>query len=339
MRTRLLVACAAAILCLSSLAPAAQAATGGDPARERPRHAPHTVGADDATVVAGDAYVRAGEVHDADIVAVGGVVRVEGTVTGDVVVIFGTIEVDGSIEGDVVSVMSRCTLGDGARIDGELVNVGWGVERAPGSQVKGAIVNLNFMSFVPFAGRGGGWSGLLRLWFLFRLACLAAFFVILLLITALVPRRLEVIAAAFPRRWGWSILAGLAAYAASVIGCTFLALTFIGIPLAIALGFAMLVIKWVGLASILYLIGTTAGRNLFKRDLSHLAAALGGFAAYALLILVPFFGMIFGMVVNVLAVGIVLVTRFGAEEPWGISGAAAAGPEPAPPPVVAGASD
>ena len=61
----------------------------------------------------------------------------------------------------------------------------------------------------------------------------------------------------------------------------------------------------------------TMGRNLFGRELSHLACVLGGFVVYAVLSLIPFFGGAFTLAVSMLAVGIALLTKFGAEEPWG----------------------
>jgi hypothetical protein len=158
----------------------------------------------------------------------------------------------------------------------------------------------------------------------------------LLLVTALVPRRISVIAASFPDRWGMSILTGLIAYCATFVLCFILAITLIGIPLAIALWFAAKVVKWIGLASILFLMGHTIGRNALKRELSQLAAVLGGFAVYAVISLVPIFGGVFSMVMSVLALGIALLTRFGSEEGWKRPGGAPP-PNPAPPAPQAGA--
>src|SRR5258706_8241133 len=132
----------------------------------------------------------------------------------------------------------------------------------------------------------------------------------LLLVTALVPRRLSVIAEAFPNRWGMSIVAGLIAYCATIVLCVIVACTIIGIPLAIAMWLVAKVIKWIGLASILFLMGQTLGRNVMKRDLSHFPAVLGGFAIYSVMALVPIFGGIFCMAMSVLALGISILTRF-----------------------------
>ncbi len=285
------------------------------------------------------AHVPAGQVHQGDIVAIFGDVRVEGRVDGQVVVILGSLDLSGSVEGDVVAILSDSRIAETARIGGELVNIGGRLDRASGSRVAGEIVSIDFLRFLPLSGwfyGWHGWHGLFLFLFLLKLVQLAALFVALLLVTALVPRRLGVIADAFPRKWGWALLAGLLAYSGVVLGCIVLAITLIGIPLAIALGFAMKVVKWLGLASILYLMGHTAGRNLFKRELPHLASVLGGFVVYSLFSLIPLFGSAFGMIMSVLAVGIAVLTRFGSEEPWGRSGAPTSGvgsPPPGAPPT------
>jgi len=331
---RVLVPLIAAVLCLGIVpATAAQprdsesTAQPGASATPTERDAGHLlrrhhvrVGEGSPTVTISDeAYVPKGEVHHDDIICLLGKVRVEGEVTGDVVVVLGSVEISGTVRGDVIGVMSPTHIRESAVIEGDLVSIGGPLDRSPASSVGGQEVKLNFLDFVPFLR--GGWAGLWKLLFLLKLAKLAGLFLMLLLVTALVPRRISVIAASFPDRWGMSILTGLIAYCATIVLCVILAVTLIGIPLAIALWFAAKVVKWIGLASILFLIGHTLGRNVLKRELSHLAAVLGGFAVYAVISLVPFFGGVFAMVMSVLALGIALLTRFGSEEGWKRPGA------------------
>lgn len=290
------------------------------------------VGDSTSTVTISDvAHVPKGEVHHDDIVAILGKARVEGEVTGDVVVILGSVEISGTVRGDVVGIMSPMHIEETADIGGDLVSIGGPLTRAEGCRVGGESVSLNFLDFVPFIK--GGWAGLWKLLFLIKLAKLAALFLMLLLVTALVPRRLSVIAAAFPQRWPMAILAGLIAYCATIVLCILVGITIIGIPLAIGLWFAVKVVKWIGLASILFLMGVTFGRNVFKRDLSHFPAVLGGFAIYAIISLVPIFGGVFSTAMSVLALGISILTRFGSEEPWRKYGAPP--PPVAPPPATA----
>jgi len=274
------------------------------------------------------AHVAPGEIHEGDVVVILGDATVEGEVTGSVIVVLGKLRISGVVDQDVVAVLTDTQLDEGAAIEGELVSVGGRLDRAGGSRVEGEVVNLDFSEFVPFS-HGFDLSGLWRFLFIIKLVRLAALFVILVLIAALLPRRLEIMAAAFPTHWGWAIVTGIGAYAAFVIGFIILVFTILGIPLALALMFVMLATKWIGLAATMYLVGHTAGRNLFGRDLSHLPAVLGGYVAYALLCLVPFFGFAFALAMSVLGVGLALVTRYGSEVPWRGRPAAPVAPSPA----------
>jgi len=283
-----------------------------------------------AVSVSDDSYVPAGKVHQGDLVSVMGDVKVEGEVTGTVVVVLGSVEIQGKVDGDLVSIMSRAELGDAASVDGEFVNVGWTPIRSSGSSIGGEIVNVNFMNLIPFAGHGGGISGLLRFLFILSLIKLALLFMAMVIITSLIPRRLAVMAAAFPTKWGWSFVVGLLTYVGIWIGVLFLAVTLIGIPLALFLWFAGKAIKWMGLAAILYLMGQTMGRNLWGRQLPHLASVLAGFVVFAVASMLPGLGWIFSGVLSVLALGLAGTTRFGSEP--AVAGAAAA-QGPTPPPV------
>ncbi len=271
--------------------------------------------------------VGPGETHDGDIVAVFSDVRIEGTVTGDVIVVLGDLDLSGTVEGDVESILTHPRITESARIRGEMVNVGWPIDgHVTTAQVGGDRVDISAIRFIPFAGKGGGLWGLLRLWVIIKLMKLAALFLIMLLLAALIPRRLANIAAALPQRWGHALLAGLLACVGTVIASILLAITIIGIPLAVALAAAVLVVKWVGLASVLLLMGHTAGRNLFGRDLPHVPSVLGGFLAYAIICLVPIFGFLFSLALDILAVGLTIVTRFGSELPPRFSAAVAGRP-------------
>ncbi len=322
----ILAACLAlpliAIPAIAAQAPGTGASTGAHPA-------PIAASAS-AVGVTEDSYVPKGEVHDGDLVAIFGDVRVEGEVTGNVVVVMGSLELSGTVRGDTVAVMSSAHLSDTAKVDGQLIGVGYSIQRDAGSEINGEVVNVGFMNLLPFVGHHGGLSGFLRFLFILHMIALAFLFVVILIITALIPRRLSVMAAAFPLRWGWAFLVGVLTYAGVAIGVIFLAVTIIGIPLAVLLGFLAAVVKWIGLAALCYLIGHTVGRNLFGRELPHLACVLGGFVFYSLLTMIPFAGWVFSLVMKILATGLVLVTRFGVDP--------APNPQPsAMPPQVAGA--
>ncbi len=359
MKPRVLAVLIAAVLFLTA-APALPARAGERPAPPGAAASPATpqesrdegpgprlhISRNNSNVTISDvAHVPRGAVHHDDIVAIFGKVEVEGEVTGDVVVILGSADISGKVGGDVVGILSAMHTTDEADISGDMVSVGGPLSKAPGARVGGETVNLNFLDFVPFLRGGFSLWALLWICFLIKLAKLAGLFLVVLLITALVPRRLSLIADAFPKRWGMAILAGLLGYGATVVLCVVLACTLIGIPLAIALGLAAKLIKWIGLASILFLLGQQIGRNLLKRELSHFASVLGGFAVYAVIYLIPILGGFFAGAMSVLALGISILTRFGSDEPWRRSAPPVGspmmppgGPAAGPPPVYSPAS-
>jgi hypothetical protein len=279
--------------------------------------------------VSDTSYVPAGEVHEGDLVSVMGDVKVDGHVTGEVVAVLGTVEINGEVDQQVVSVMSKTHLGPKANIHGDFVTVGWTPILDSGSAIEGQKVNVNFMNLLPFAGQGGGLKGLLRFILILKLVKMTFLFVVLILIAALMPRRLSVMASVFPNRWGWSFLVGLLTYTGVLLGTIFLALTLIGIPLAIMLWFVAKAIKWMGLAAILYLMGQTMGRNIWGRQLPHLASVLCGYVVFAIASMVPILGWGFGLVMSMMAVGLAIVSRFGSE-------AMAAHPAGSPPPMATG---
>ncbi len=337
MKSRSVAIAAAIALCLPGVLRAAESGA---------RHADHGGAANVA--VSDSVFVPEGEVHDSDIVTISGDVRIEGKVSGDVVVINGTLELEGTVDGEVVLVLSDGRIGDEAEIGGNLVNVGGEVDRSPEARIGGELVDINLSQLTGPISKG--FSTLARGFYVLVLIKLFLLFLTLVLLTALVPRRVLVIASAFPRRWGAAILAGVVAYCAAFVVFLVLVLliiVLIGIPLIPAFGVVLYVVINMGLAGMLYLVGHRAGKNLFKRDLEPFPAVLGGFLVYAVLSLIPGFSYLFFFVispiVSSLALGIALITRFGsAEDGWRRTAPAgpAGGmypPPPLPPPVVPGA--
>ena len=277
--------------------------------------APAALAFEDSPVVflSDTSYVPEGQVHEGDLVSVMGDIKVDGHVTGQIVSVLGSVDINGEVDQEVVSVMSKTHLGPKAKLGSEFVTVGWAPLRDTGSTIAGQRVNVNFMNLLPFAGAGGGIKGILRFILILKLVKMAFLFIVLILIAALMPRRLSVMASIFPTRWGWSFLVGLLTYTGVLLGTVFLALTILGIPLAIVLWFVAKAIKWMGLAAILYLMGQTMGRNIWGRQLPHLASVLCGYVVFAIASLVPILGWGFSLVMSMMAVGLAIVSRFGSE--------------------------
>lgn len=283
-----------------------------------------------------DLHVGADEVRRGDLVCIFGDVTIEGEVKGDVVVIGGSLQVSGSVRGDTVAVLSTVRLDPAAILGHDLTVVLGGL--SGDAEVRGDLIHIPF-PFLPNGWRSPfGMLGALIAWG--ALLCTALLFFFLLLFATLAPQRVRVIsdeaAIGYLRAW----LAGVAGYVGVLLLTGTLAATVLGVPIAILLYFVFLVLKWLGIAGICHRVGISLGRGA-GRELSPLGSILLGFLPYALLVLAPLFlggvGFLFAIVVRLMfwvvveipAIGLVLLTRAGARSVDRVA-------TPAPPPPAQG---
>lgn len=87
--------------------------------------------------------IASNEPFDGDLVLFGGNVTVEkdAELNGDLVVIGGNIMSDGSVNGDVVVVGGQIKLEETAVVSGDVVLVGGQIQRVEGAEIKGDLVN------------------------------------------------------------------------------------------------------------------------------------------------------------------------------------------------------
>ncbi|NUQ86531.1 MAG: polymer-forming cytoskeletal protein [Anaerolineales bacterium] len=87
--------------------------------------------------------IESGETFDGDLVLFGGNVAVEegAELNGDLVVIGGNIVSDGSLNGDVVVVGGQIKLEETAVVSGDVVLIGGQMQRAEGAEIGGDVVN------------------------------------------------------------------------------------------------------------------------------------------------------------------------------------------------------
>ena len=99
---------------------------------------------DDKVVFGGTYVLSSGETLNGNLVVLGGAVTLElnSTVTGDTVLVGGTLDADGNITGTLAIVGGSAHLGDKAIVNRDVVSVGGSLTRAPGSQIKGEVMNF-----------------------------------------------------------------------------------------------------------------------------------------------------------------------------------------------------
>lgn len=175
-------------------------------------------------------------------------VEVEGdkVVNGEVVALFADVRIEGEVHGDVVAVIGSITLGDSARVGGDVVAIG-GINASPSALIHGDSVSIPiFLGFPVFST----WS----MWVSFFIG------VILLsllgaLVAALFPERLRRVANTGSDRTMLSLLVGAASFPLLTVAFTLLLLTVIGIPVAMLIVLLYPVAAFVGYVAGCALLG------------------------------------------------------------------------------------
>ena len=98
----------------------------------------------DGQVIFGSNFtLESGDTFDGDLVVFGGNVTLEDEtiLNGNLIVFGGTIESHGEVQGDVVVVGGQVSLEETARVAGNVVTIGGQLSRAEGAEIEGDVVN------------------------------------------------------------------------------------------------------------------------------------------------------------------------------------------------------
>jgi len=310
----LLAACAVGLLASSPARP-----------QEEPRETVSRRG-DLISIFGGRITVPAGVRQRGMVVGIGSDVVVEGEVSQDVVVILGTLKLSGTVDGTVTAILSDQQVRD-ARVDDQYVTVFGSVEMERTSigdefiHILGPLEQDAF-STRPVVNVGhwlpGFWTFLL--WT--RILRLLVVFVLLLMLVALIPERVRLIADEAPVRYVPAVFMGLLGYLGFWVLLVLISATVIGLPVALIAFYGL---KWLGIAGIFLGIGRRLGRS-FGREMSLLGAVLLTFGIYALITAAPtplglvglllsgLWRMVFFIFVEAPALGLVLLTRIGTKK-------------------------
>jgi len=263
----------------------------------------------DRFTMGNNVVVAAGE-RVANVVTMGGNATVDGEVLGDVMTMGGNVVVTGHITGDLITVGGNATLADGAAVDGEVATLGGALHRSGTAHV-GSVVDTSSHALAPSTPI----DDLAALVFSIVEGAVT-FFLLFLLGLALsggAPERfnaLKVVIARDPVQVG---LKGLGGGALAVVAGIVLAVTIVGIPLAIALAITVSLASYVGLAAVAAVIGAVLPIERLKdRPVHQLAAGVGTLYVASL---VPGAGGIALMIAAILGLGALLRTRMSKDVP------------------------
>ena len=279
--------------------------------------------AQDAVNLGGDVYVN-GSVSG-DVVAIGGDVYIEngGVVKGDVVAVGGgvTIRPNGYVGGDAVAVGGKIAIEEGGTVEGDKVDLsmipvpfvrshvfrhgqtypsfGKGLESIGKLILFGPLFGvLGLMGFAIF-------TGLLLLKILFQCA-------VAVLSIWMAPARVRVMAAYTRLEPLKVFLAGLVSAILIPITVILLLVTILGIPLIPVLLLLVFIARLFGFVGIALWAGWFLPGSEQRSDMH---TALLGVLVLGLLRFIPVVGLFVRIVAGFMAIGVVVMTRFGAGPP------------------------
>lgn len=256
---------------------------------------------------------------DSSLVIVDGPVLVAGTATGSVVAFHGPVTISGTVEGSVISFSDRVTLLSGARVEGDVRSYKTAVI-ASDAIVGGTVSGVDFSKLNQAA-----WVSRYVWWFAVTVSTL-----LLGLLTLAFPQRAQdALRAAAGRTWpsiGWGLIWFFALPIAAVILCV----TIVGLPLGLAVLFALGLIYLIGYVAAAWWLG-----GLVARRASRFVAFLAGWGILRAAALIPFLAGALWTVATIFGLGLVTIALWSQRSGAALvpAQATAAPAEAAPPPV------
>jgi len=189
-------------------------------------------------------HIPANEVHRGDVVCIGCDAVIDGEVHGDIVVVGGSLDLNGKAGHDVVCVLSEVNLGPDSSVHHDFVNVLSSLDDRGAHFGNERIVVEPFIGLPSIGGAFGVLGGII-LWG--KLLKIVVVFLVILILAIFVPERIRVLSDEFPVSYGLALVAGFGGYIVLWLVNTLLAISVIGIPVAILLHLLFLVLKVMGL--------------------------------------------------------------------------------------------
>ena len=261
--------------------------------------------------------VAAGETNENEIVVMGGTADIEGKQKGDVVVIGGSARVSGEVDGSVVVIGGPLELDSTANIERDAVAIGGPLNKKEGATVGGDTVSMGGLGMIPSVlpnmSWDFGWGSMLLMSFASWLQTAFLALLLTIVITAVMPARVEATAAVLSQRWFPSFGAGGLGWIGSWLLAGLLVLTCIGCVLAPFPILFYKVAKYFGMAALFVTVGQSMGRTGFGKELTLLPSLLLGYLLLSLIgLLLPFAWWLY----TFLGAGAAILTRFGTMRPW-----------------------
>ncbi|MDW7675877.1 MAG: hypothetical protein SCK28_15235 [Bacillota bacterium] len=279
-----------------------------------------TIGSEEivGNVVAFGGSVKTLGVIDGDAVVFGGNVATKGSIEKNLVVFGGSISLEGFVGGDIVAFGGNIAIGENADLNGDIITFGGTVSKHPYAAIRGSIIDqpwdwANISNQLIGEFEGHIFSGI-GLWF--RVIGAISLVAISWIIGALLPQNInrvaEIVKVQGLRSFGIGLLAKFLAGPVIVA----LMIIIIGIPLVPVLILGLWFAQMMGVAAIGLLLGMSFSTKIGNGGISYGLAMLVGLVMLSLVRLVPFAGGITIFIIKTIALGAILISKFGTGRPW-----------------------
>ncbi|MEJ2706060.1 MAG: polymer-forming cytoskeletal protein [Anaerolineales bacterium] len=274
--------------------------------------------------VTGGAYtLEEGQTLNGNLFILGGIATLKAgsRVTGDVILTGGTIRASGQIDGNILATGGLIELNDTALVKGDVTTIAANLNRATGARIEGNV-NSGFSGPFTFTIPEGvqmpevrfNFNPFLNIFWYFTRSFLWA--ALALVVVLFAPRPAERVVQAVVVQPVITGGIGLLTAVVFPLLLVVIAITIIGIPVSL-LGVFLLVVAWAfGLVSIGLEVGKRLAAALNQDWALPVSAGIGTFLLTLLINGIGFIdciGWIPGALVGILAVGAVLLTRFGTQ--------------------------
>ncbi len=253
-----------------------------------------------------DVNVPAGDTYPNSIISLKGKLHIEGNVKESVMLVGGELVLNGTVEEDVICIASRVKIGKNARIKRDLYVIGGNLERETGAEVKGEFFYFKFdlkkieNSIIPILSDARTFS-------FFKTVKIILWFIISLIVFAVVPKRINSAEAIFDShrlKIGTIGLLSLFSFIFLLFIAIILSFVIIGIPLLIILMLLYLVLFVFGRTVMFYYIGIKLSHLVKLKHVIPVFFILVGVAFYAILKFLPIVGPVLLIVLNIFELGI-----------------------------------
>jgi hypothetical protein len=253
-----------------------------------------------------DLALAANETFDHSIVSFKGTLDIKGNVKESVLLIGGKLTLDGIVGEDIICIGSRVTVGKHAVIKRDFFVIGGSLEKDHEAKVEGEFFYFKFdlkrieNTIIPILSDS-------RTFTLFKAVNIIFWFIIALIVFAIVPRKINYAEEIFNHhrlRIGIIGLLALFSFIFLLFIAIILSFVIIGIPLFIALILTCLITYIFGRTVVFYFIGIKLTQLMKVKNIPPAAFILVGAIIYALLKFLPILGPVLLVILNIFEFGI-----------------------------------